>query len=134
MDTTLGIAGTLCILLAIGHATLGLIWILPGVKQEDLGTSPFGGRGLSAATVHASWHIVTVFAASSGVVLLWLAADTGVDPEIVVLRVFAAMWLAIAAVALWAGIRRIGRVRDLFRLPVPIVFIVVAVLCWVAST
>ena len=132
MDGLLTTAGVLCVTLAFGHATLGLVWVLPGLSQEALGTSPFGGRSLSAATIHASWHIVTVFALASGVVLLLFAS--GADPTTAVLRVFAAMWLGIAAVAIWAGARRIQRVRDLLRLPVPILFVTVAVLCWVAST
>jgi len=134
MDVQLMLAGTLCVLLAAGHATLGLVWVLPGLNDDVLGTSPFGGRKLSGATLHASWHIVTVFAASSGAVLLWLAMDPAIDPRTVVLRVFAAMWFAIAWVAVWAGLRRASRVRDLVRLPVPVFFVTVAVLCWAAST
>lgn len=133
MDATLGIAGVLCLLLACGHAALGLLWILPGVQEEHLGTSPFGGKTLSAATIHATWHIVTVFAVSAGTVLLWLALDSDIDPKFVVLRVFSVMWLGIAAVAIRAGLRKVRRVRDLFNLPVPIFFVVVAVLCWIAS-
>ena len=131
MDMTVASAGVLCLLLGTGHATLGLKWILPGIDEESLGTSPFGGRTLSAATIHATWHIVTVFAFAAGVVLLFLAS--GADPATVVLRVFAAMWLGIATVAVWAGARRVKRVRDLLRLPVPALFVVVAVLCWMAS-
>ena len=132
MDGLLTTAGVLCVALAFGHATLGLAWVLPGVSQETLGTSPFGGRSLSAAAIHASWHIVTVFASASGIVLLFLAS--GADPTTTVLRVFSAMWLGIAMVAIWAAIKRIKRARDLLRLPVPVLFVTVAVLCWVAST
>ena len=133
MNVSLGVAGVLAALLAIGHATLGLVWVLPGLRAEHLGTSPFGGPGFSAATIHASWHIVTVFAFSSAVVLSWLAWDTGADPKTVVLRVFALMWLANAIVATWAGARRVKRLRDLLRLPVPILFVVVAALSWNAA-
>ncbi len=134
MDVGLAIAGALCVLLGIGHATLGLVWVLPGVDNEHLGVSPFGGRNLSSATIHASWHIVTVFAVSSGVVLSWLGWDPDGDPKTVVLRVFAGMWLMIAIVGSWAGLRRVRRLKDLLRLPVPVLFVVVAALCWSAST
>jgi len=133
MDVGLAIAGTLCVLLAAGHATLGLVWILPGLDDEHLGSSPFGGPKLSAATIHASWHIVTVFALASGVILSWLAWDPTANPKVIVLRVFAGMWLSIASVAMWAGLRRARRFRDLLRLPVPVLFVVVAVLSWNAS-
>lgn len=134
MDVPLVIAGALCMLLALGHATLGIRWVLPGVDPEHLSTSPFGGRGMSASTIQASWHIVTVFAVCSGATLLWLGLDTAADPRTVVLRVFAVMWFGIALVASWAGLKRATRIRDVMRLPVPILFVVVAILCWVAST
>ncbi len=133
MDVQLAVAGVLCVLLAGGHATLGLVWVLPGISDEHLSETPFGGRKLSAATLHASWHIVTVFALASGIVLTWFAFDADADPKTVVLRVFGAMWLAIAAVATWTGLRRARRVRDLLRLPVPAFFVVVGVLCWAAA-
>ena len=133
MNGLLTTAGVLCVLLAFGHATLGLVWVLPRMSEDAYGTTPFGGKAFSAATVHASWHIVTVFALASGVTLLLLASDTA-DPTTIVLRVFSAMWLAVATVAIWAGARRVSRARDLFRLPVPIFFVTVAVLCWIAST
>lgn len=31
MDFGLGVAGFLCLALAIAHATLGLVWVLPAV-------------------------------------------------------------------------------------------------------
>ena len=133
MDTTLGIAGLLCVLLALGHATLGLVWVLPSLKDREFAPTPFGGPNLTAAAIYASWHIVTVFALSAGVILLWLAIDANVDPKTVVLRVFGGMWLMIAAVASFAGLRRGSRVGDVLRFPVPVFFVVVAILCWRAS-
>jgi hypothetical protein len=88
---------------------------------------------MTAATIHASWHIVTVFAISVGALLIMLALDVA-DPKTLLLRVFAVMWLTVALVAIYAGARRAPRFRDLLRLPVPIFFVVVAVLCWMATT
>ena len=134
MDLVIGTAGLLCVLLGVGHATLGLLWVLPGLNDEHLSATPFGGRSFTAATIHASWHIITVFALASGAILLWLAWDATADAKTVVLRVFAASWLTVAVVASWAGLRRGGRVRDLLRLPVPVFFVLVGVLCWIGST
>ena len=123
----------MCVLLGLGHETLGSVWVLRGLTGENLPRIPFGGPAMSAATIHATWHIVTVFALSVGALLIMLSLDVA-DPKTLLLRVFAVMWLTIAGVAIWAGARRVRRFRDLFRLPVPVFFIVVAVLCWVAST
>ena len=133
MDVELGLAGVLCVLLALGHATLGLVWVLPGVRGDALPKTPFGPPGMTAATLHATWHIVTVFALSVGVILLTLALDAQVDVKSVLLRVFAAMWFGIAVVATWVALRRARNPRHLLRLPVPVFFLLVAVLCWNAS-
>jgi hypothetical protein len=47
------------------------------------------------------------------------------------LRWFAAFWLAATALASWEARRR---PRSLLRFPVPLIFVVIAVLCWTAST
>lgn len=134
MDVGLGIAGLLCVALALGHATLGLVWVLPAVTDERLPKTPFGPPAMTAATIHATWHIVTVFVLALGTLLMMLAWDADADPKTLLLRVFAAMWLVVAAVAIWVAARRVRGPRDLIRLPVPVFFVVVAVLCWNAST
>ena len=133
MDIALGIAGLLCAALALGHATLGIVWVLPAVTKERLPKTPFGPPAMTAATIHASWHIVTVFVLALGVLLTILAWDADAEPKVLMLRVFAVMWLGVTAVAAWAAIRRVRSVRDLIRLPVPVLFVVVAALCWKAS-
>lgn len=136
MDVGLAIAGSLCLALALGHATLGLVWILPGVTDDHLPKTPFGPSALSAAAIHASWHIITVFVAAIGALLVTLAWDSDADAKTLVLRFLSAAWLGVAAVAIWAGLRRgrVRRPRDFIRLPVPVFFVLVAVLCWNAST
>ena len=127
-------AGLFSLLLAIGHETLGVAWILRGVTDEGMAKTPFGSERLSATAIHATWHIVTVFAGAVGIALLIMAVNETADPKTVVLRVFAAMWLGIAIVATSTAVRRVRRVRDLLRLPVPVFFVITSVLCWVAST
>ena len=133
MDVGLGIAGSLCVALALGHETVGLVWVLPAVKDEHLPRTPFGPPAMTAATIHATWHIVTVFVLALAALLLMLAWDADADPKTLLLRVFAAMWLVVAAVATWIAARRVRSPRDLARLPVPVFFVVVAVLCWSAA-
>ena len=133
MDVGLAIAGVLCVALAIGHATIGIVWILPAVTDDHLPMTPFGPPAMSAATIHATWHIVTVFVLALATLLLMLAWDADADPKTLLLRVFAGMWLAVTVVALWVAGRRLRSPRDLLRLPAPIFFALVAVLLWNAS-
>ena len=133
MDLGLAIAGVLCMALAIGHATIGLVWVLPAVTDEHLPKTPFGNPAMSAAMIHATWHIVTVFVLALATLLLVLAWDADADPKALLLRVFAGMWLAVTGVALWVAGRRLRSPRDLLRLPVPVFFAIVAVLLWNAS-
>ena len=60
-----------------------------------------------------------------------LAWDSGADPGTVLLRSFAAMWLAATAMALWVARRN---PRNFLRRPVWSLWVVLAVLCWTAST
>ena len=134
MDVGLTIAGSISLLLAIGHTTLGVVWVLPHLTEERVPTTPFGPASMSVAMIQVTWFIVTIFAVATGGLLINLAWDTAADPKVLVLRWFAAMWLAATAMALvisWRGARSL---RSLLRLPVPMLWVGVAVLCWTAST
>lgn len=134
MDAALGLAGVITVALAVGHETLGLVWVLPNLTQQRLRDTPFGPPSMTVAMICATWHLITVFAAGLGTILIILAADVDADPRTVLLRVVAVMWLVAAATAVSVAARRVRRVRDLLRLPVPVFFVLVAILCWVAST
>jgi hypothetical protein len=134
MDVALAIAGLICLALALGHATLGLVWVLPGLTEDHLPRTPFGPASMTEGMLRVTWHIVTVFAVSLGTLLMVLAWAPSADPKTVVLRWFAAMWLAATAMAFWVAGRRMNSPRRFLRLPVPLLWVVVAVLCWVAST
>lgn len=130
MDVGLGIAGLICVAMAFGHATVGLVWVLPRITAERLQGSPFGPPSMTLGMLRVTWHIVTVFALASGGLLMSLAWGH-VDPETLLLRWFATMWVAAAAMAFSVGC---SAARDLLRLPVPLLWVVLAVLCWTAST
>ncbi len=134
MDVGLTIAGLLCVVMAIGHQALGVRWVIPHLTEEHFPATPFGsGRG-SVHMIRVSWYIVTIFAVSVGGILLTLAWDAGVDPKTVLLRWFAVMWLAATAMTLWVIRERLRNPLQFFRLPVPLFWVIVAVLCWKAST
>lgn len=134
MEVELGIAGLLCVGLALGHATLGLVWVLPALTEERLPATPFGPASTTVGMVRVTWHIVTVFALTLGGLLMTLAWTEDADTETLLLRWFAAMWLAATAMALWVVRGAMRNPHRLLRLPVPLVWVVVAVLCWTAST
>jgi hypothetical protein len=132
MDVELAVAGVLCVLLAAGHTIVGVRWVLPAITEERLPRTPFGPPALSLSMVRVTWFIVTVFALGLGGILLTLAwADAA--PQTVVLRWFAGMWLAATALAVRVTSVRRSALRNILRMPVPLVWIAVAVLCWVAS-
>jgi hypothetical protein len=131
MDIGLGVAGLISVLLAVGHEAVGLGAVLPTVTDKRLPGTLFGPPSMTAAVIRVTWHLVTVFVLAVGGVLITLAATEDADPRTVVLRWFAGMWLAATGVALW-GVRR--RPSNILRLPVPLVWPVLALLCWAAST
>lgn len=133
MNALLGVAALLCFLLALGHTAVGVLWVLPGIKDESMPRSPFGPPAMTAGMIRVSWFIVTIFVSALGGLLLTLALDGGADARTLLLRWFAAMWVAATVMALWVARRRLREPRTLLRLPVPLVWMVVAVLCWAAS-
>lgn len=130
MDLGLAVAGFLCLALAAGHTTIGVVWVLPGLDVETLSKTPFGPKSLTLGMVRVTWFIVTVFVVALGGLLLNLAW-VDADPKRLLLRWFAAMW--VAATALAFAVTR-GRPRNVWRFPVPLLWLVVAALCWGAST
>ena len=134
----MGIAGVLCIGMAIGHSVVGLLWVLPHVTREQFPNTPFGPSSMSVSMIYVMWFIVTIFAGAVGGILVTLAWAPDADPRIVVLRWIAGLWAAAAAMAAVVVVRRMTAVRNVLRstarLPVPVLWVVVAVICWLAST
>jgi hypothetical protein len=130
MNLPLTIASVTCLALAFGHAAIGLRWVLPGLKGTLPGT-PFGPPSFTIAMVRFTWHLITLMALAFGILLMVLAWPAATDVKTLLLRWFGAFWLAATAMACW-HVRH--RPRDSVRLPVPVLFMVVAVMCWMAST
>jgi hypothetical protein len=131
MNVELAIAGLGCFVLAFGHTVIGLRWILPNLTKERLPSTPFGSASMTLSMIRFTWHIVSVLLLAFGILLMALASAPDADPKTVLLRWFAAFWLAATALAGWNARRRPS---SLLRFPVPLVFVVIAVLCWTAST
>ena len=120
MSVELTIAGLSCATLAVGHWFVGR-WVLPGLRAERMPRSPFGPPSMTLGMVRFTWHIVTVMLVAFATLLITLAWVGDDDPKTLLLRWFT-FWVA----------RR--RPRSLLRLPVPVLFVVIAVMCWTAST
>jgi hypothetical protein len=131
MKVELAIAGLCCFLLAFGHSAIGLRWILPELAHRDLPGTPFGSPRLTLGMLRFTWHVVTLMLVGFGVLLSTLAAAPGADPETLVLRWLAALWLAATALAVWTARRR---PQSIVSFPVPLVMFVIAVMSWAAST
>jgi hypothetical protein len=131
MNVELAIAALGWFVLAFGHTTIGLRWVLPNLTKERLPSTPFGPPSMTLSMLRFTWHVVSVLLVGFGILLMALAWAPGADPKTLVLRWFVAFLLAATALACWQARRR---PRSLLRLPVPLIFVVIAVMCWTAST
>jgi hypothetical protein len=131
MNLALAIAGLGCFLLAFGHTTIGLRWLLPNLANGSLPSTPLGPPSMTLGMVRFTWHLVSVLLVGFGILFMALAVARDADPKTLLLRWFAAFWLAATALACWPARRR---PRSLLRFPVPSVFLVIAAMCWTAST
>jgi hypothetical protein len=130
VNVELTIAGLGCLLLAFGHTTIGLRWVLPNLTKERLPGTPFGPPAMTLSMVRFTWHVVSVVLLAFGVLFMTLAFASHADLRTLLLRWFAALWLAVTASAGWNARRR---PRSLLRFPVPLVFVVIAAMCLTAS-
>jgi hypothetical protein len=131
MTVELAIAGLSFFLLAFGHTAIGLRWVLPSLTKEPLPRTPFGSRSMTLGMLRFTWNVVSLMLLAFGVLLMTLAWAPDADPKTVLLRWLAAWSFAAAALACWPARRR---PRNLLRLPVPLVLLLIAVLTWTAST
>ena len=131
MNVELVIAGLGCFVLTFGHTAIGLRWILPNLTTARLSGTPFGPPSLTVSMLRFTWHVVSGVLLGFGILLMALAWAPDADPKTLMLRWFAVLFLAGTAKACWDARHRPS---SLLRLPVPVVFVVIAVLCWAAST
>lgn len=129
VDVELAIAGLGWLLLAAGHTAVGH-WVLPALREIRLPSTPFGPSSMTMGMLRFTWHIVSVVLLAFGVLLTTLALAPDADPRTLLLRWFVAFVLFATAMVVWQGRRRPS---SLVRLPIPLVFVVIAVMCWTAS-
>ena len=126
MDEGLGVAGLSCLALGVGHATIGLVWVLPSATEERVGPTPVGPPLMTEGLLRVTWHFVTIVGLAVGGMLLTLAWDPDADPRRALLRWLAAMFLT--ATVMVIGVAR-RRPRYLLHLPVWLLWLLIAALC-----
>jgi hypothetical protein len=131
MNVELAVAGLGWFFLAFGHTTIGLRWVLPNLTKGSLPSTPFGSPSMTLGMVRFTWHVVSILQVGFAILLMMLAWAPDADPKTLLLRWVVAFSLAATALACWQARRR---PRSLLRLPVPLVLVVIAALCWTAST
>ena len=127
MNAALLIAGLGCVVAALGHETVGRVQVLPRLRQMRVPGTPSG----TEAMVRVTWHIVTVFGAGIGALIVTIAVSASADARTLLLRFVAGIFVAMTAIVAWS-VRR--RPRAALRLPVWALWLVIAALCWGAST
>jgi hypothetical protein len=123
MTVELAIAGLACFALAFGHTVIGVRSVRPALAELPL-------RASTRTMLRFTWDVVTVFLVASGGLLASLAVARQPDVRTLVLRWFAALWLAAALRASWAARRR---PLSLVRFPVALVFVLIGAMCIAAS-
>ena len=129
MVVELFIAGFGCLVLAAGHAAIGL-QVVPHLTKRSAPATSFGSPALTASMLIFTWHVVTLVLLTFAGLLLWLAWASDTESRTVLLRWIGALWLAVTAMGIWMARRRLS---TLIRLPVPVVSAVIAAMCWKAS-
>ena len=125
MNVGLVIAGSLCFVLAAGHALVGRA-VLDSLPR-NLEATRFGGGAFTRGMLLFTWHALSLWLTTSGAVLVALARGEPADYRGPVVFLVGAAYAAATVVLAW-GSRR--RPSDLLRIPVWVLFIVIIGLCW----
>ena len=133
MNVALGVAGIVCIAMSFGHTAIGVKWVLPAIGDAKFPASPFGGSSMSATMIRVTWFVVTIFAAGVGITLILLAWAPELGARAIFLRATGIMWSSATVMACTVAFRRTRSLRTMFRLPVPFLWLGVAIICWLAA-
>ena len=130
MNALLVVAGATAIVMAAGHTTIGLRWVLPRLADDSLPDSPFGDGAMTSAFITVTWHAVGIMLLSFGIILTLLARSSlGADGAVAV-RGLGSGFAALTLLVLWLARRR---PHSLVRAPMWLLFVATAALCWLGA-
>lgn len=124
MNVGLMIAGSLCIVLAAGHAFVGraVLNLLP----RHLPATRFGDGAFTRGLLVFTWQALSLWLTTSGAVLIAAARGEPADYRRPVVFLVGAAYAAGGALLVWRSRRWPS---DLLRLPAWVLLIVIIVLC-----
>jgi hypothetical protein len=124
MNVGLVFAGSLCFVLAAGHAFVGraVLDLLP----RNLHATRFGDGAFTRGLFVFTWHALTLWLTTSGAVLIALARGEPADYRGPVVFLVGAAYAAATVLLAWRSRRRPS---DLLRIPVWVLVIVIIVIC-----
>jgi len=125
MNIGLVIAGSLCLVLAIGHTLVGLRVVDRFARTFQ--PTQFGDGALTRGAVVFTWYALSVMLTTTGAILLALAQGEPADDRGEVVLLIGASY---AAATVLLALRNRRRPSDLLRTPVWALMIVITVLCW----
>lgn len=128
MSIGLVIAGSLCLVLALGHTLVGrgVLDSLPRTLQP----TRFGDGALTRGAVLFTWHGLGLMLTTTGAILIALASSAPADDRSGVLLLVGAVYAAATVLLVWRSRRRPS---DLLRAPVWVLMIVISILCLLST-
>jgi hypothetical protein len=126
-------AGAVAVLAAAIHGVAGEVLVVRKLSREALPATRLGGRGMTLAMIHVSWHIATAAFLVLGIGLLVAGSTLDGDAARAIGLVAAGAFTGFALVALALGFFYTKTPRTLYRHPGPVVLATAAVLAWLGS-
>ena len=133
MDAALIAAGCLGLVAAGIHGVGGEVLVVRKLALEGLPRTNFGGRAMTKAMIHVSWHITTVafFTVGCGLLLAGTVLDGDAAEAVALLAACASTGFAGVALGLAAVYMRSP--RELRNHYGPVVLGAIAVLAWLGA-
>jgi hypothetical protein len=132
MNWPLVVAGVMALGAAAFHGIAGDVLILQKLRRESLPATVLGGPESSRQMMRASWHLVTITFAASGLALLFAGMRSGSVYAPGIVRLLGVLYTGFAALILPGAV--LPPKPLLLRHPAPLGLSGIAVLIWVGTT
>jgi hypothetical protein len=126
-------AGVVAVLAAAVHGVAGELLVVRKLSREALPATRFGGRGMTMAMIHVTWHIATFAFLVLGIGLVVAGSALEGDAARAIGFVAAGAFTGFAAVALALGFVYTRTPRTLYRHPGGVVLSAAAALAWAGA-